>query len=158
MPEVYAGKKELALDSQLYFLTSRFDQLGRDTMEPNRIAISDYVFNKEQIYAERLLNSQQLDKYKENYNTLQTNIVQPVLVIYLQDLSKSCLERIHERGRPYEQKIGLQFLEAIRSDYEELFAGWKICPVIRISMSEFDCTRNGDIEHLTNQVKYYVTT
>jgi len=156
LPAVYAGKKELALDSQLYFLTSRIEQLNRDVLAPGQIVITDYVFNKERIYARRLLDAQQLDLYDKIYQPTSAEVTQPTLVIYLRDSLQRCLERIRQRGRPYEQKIEPRFLESLISDYEQLFTGWRTCPVIHISMSEFDCGQDGDIEHLTNQVKYYV--
>jgi len=161
LPAVYAGKKELALDSQLYFLTSRISQLNRNALAPGQVVISDYVFNKERIYASRLLSGQQLDLYEKIYSAsggFNAEVTQPALVIYLRDSLQKCLERIHQRGRTYEQKIEPQFLEALSSDYEQLFTEWRTCPVIRISMSGFDCRRDGDIEHLTNQVKCYVAT
>jgi deoxyadenosine/deoxycytidine kinase len=156
LPGVYAGKRELALDSQLYFLTSRTHQLGRDVLPPGQLAVSDYVFDKERIYARRLLNSEQLELYRKLYQPCSAQVTAPALVIYLRDSPQKCLERIHQRNRPYEQRIQLQFLEALSSDYQRLFADWKICPVIRLSMSQFDCMRDGDIEHLARQIKCYV--
>ncbi|MBA7665725.1 Thymidylate kinase [subsurface metagenome] len=156
MPDVYAGRKELALDSQLYFLTSRIQQLNRITLTKGQIAISDYIFDKELIYAKRLLNSQQLDLYQKICRPFAVEVAAPVLVIYLQDSAKNCLERIHKRNRPYEQEIELQFLEALSADYQQLFADWKLCPVIRISMSKFDHTKDGDIDHLASQIQSYV--
>ena len=156
MPEVYAGKKELALDSQLYFLTSRAAQLNHETLAPSKIVVTDYVFNKERIYARRLLDARQLGLYEELYPRLSGEIAAPVLVIYLQDSVRRCLQRIHKRNRPYEQQIEPPFLEALHRDYEQLFATWKTSPVIRLSMSQFDCTQDGDVEHLTNQIRCYV--
>ena len=156
MPDVYAGKKELALDSQLYFLTSRIGQLSRDILPAGQVAISDYVFDKELIYARRLLNAQQLALYETICSPFAEKVVAPVLAIYLQDSPQKCLQRIHKRNRPYEQQIELQFLETLDSDYEQLFADWKTCPVIRISMSQFNCRPDSNIEHLANQVKYYI--
>jgi 2-amino-4-hydroxy-6-hydroxymethyldihydropteridine diphosphokinase len=156
MPDVYAGKKELALDSQLYFLTSRTKQLNHNTLSRRQIAISDYIFDKEFIYARRLLSAQQLALYEEICPPFAAKVAAPVLVIYLRDSVQKCLQRIHRRNRPYEQGIELQFLEALDSDYQQLFADWKTCPVIRKQMSRFDCTKDGDIESLANQVKSYV--
>ncbi|MHC4556748.1 MAG: 2-amino-4-hydroxy-6-hydroxymethyldihydropteridine diphosphokinase [Planctomycetota bacterium] len=150
MPEVYAGKKELALDSQLYFLTSRVKQLERSLLAQGRISISDYIFDKELIYARRLLDAQQLDLYEEIYPPFAAKVTPPVLIIYMQDSPRKCLERIHSRNRPYEQRIKLQFLEVMSCDYEQLFKQWKACPVIRLSTSD-----ETDIEHLANQIKYY---
>jgi deoxyguanosine kinase len=156
MPDVYAGKKQLALDSQLYFLTSRITQLNHNTLKPGRIAISDYVFDKELIYARRLLSPEQLTLYEQIYSPVAPNVSCPVLAIYLTDAVENCLQRIHRRNRPYEQKIQPQFLKALNADYEQLFAHWKTCPVIRIPASSLDYAAQTNIEHLANQIKSYV--
>ena len=157
MPDVYAGRKELALDSQLFFLTSRIEQLNHNTLAEGQIAISDYIFDKELIYARQLLNMQQLALYEKVYPPFSAEVTPPVLVIYLTDSVQNCLERIHRRNRPYEQGIKLQFLEALDSGYEQLFADWRICPVIRKQMSELDYTKEADIDHLADQIRCYVT-
>jgi len=156
MPEVYAGKKELALDSQLYFLTTRTEQLTPDILAPGKIAVSDYIFNKELIYARRLLDARQLALYEKTYPLLADQVSSPVLVIYLQDSAQSCLQRIHRRNRPYEQKIELQFLEMLDSDYQQLYKDWKTCPVIHKQMSKFNCAKDDDLQHLANQIKCYI--
>ena len=157
MPEVYAGNNELALDSQLFFLTSRVEQLGRNNLSPGEIYISDYVFDKELIYAGALLNSRQLELYKEIYRPLATKVTTPVLVIYMRDSVQNCLERIHRRNRPYEQQITPDFLKQLDYDYEQLFHDWKHSPVVRLSTLELDYSNDGTIESLVNQVKCYVT-
>ncbi len=156
LPDVYAGKKELALDSQLYFLTARTSQLDASVLNGRQVVISDYVFDKERIYARELLNPRQLAIYEQIYPPFAAKVSAPVLAIYLMDSVENCLKRIHKRNRPYEQKIRPAFLKALNAGYEQLFSDWKICPVIRITMSNFDCTKNTDIEHLANQVKCYV--
>jgi deoxyadenosine/deoxycytidine kinase len=155
---VYAGKKELALDSQLYFLTNRTKQLNRDVLPTGRITISDYIFEKERVYAKLLLSPQQFDLYKRIYPSFAAKVAPPVLVIYMVDLPQTCLERIYKRNRPYEQRIKLQFLNALAKGHERLFADWKTCPVIRLSGSNFDCTKPADVDLLANQIKYYVAS
>jgi 2-amino-4-hydroxy-6-hydroxymethyldihydropteridine diphosphokinase len=156
MPDVYAGKKELALNSQLFFLTSRARQLDTGRLGCGRVVISDYCFDKELIYARRLLDSRQLALYEEIFPPFAAKVAKPVLVIYLTDSIANCLERIRRRNRPYEQGIKKELLEAFSSDYEELFDDWKGCPVIRLSVSEFDCTRQADVKRLAEQVVNYV--
>jgi 2-amino-4-hydroxy-6-hydroxymethyldihydropteridine diphosphokinase len=158
MPDVYAGKKQFALDSQLYFLTSRTEQLNPNILARGQIAVSDYIFDKELIYARRLLDNQQLALYEKTCPPFAGQVALPALVIYLRDSAQSCLERIHRRNYPYEQKIELQFLEALDSDYQQLFADWKTCPVIRVLISEFDCTKDADISHLAEQIKCYISS
>jgi len=156
MPDVYAGKKEVALDSELYFLTNRAEQLNRNILVPGQMIISDYIFDKTLIYARRWLNEQQLALYDQIYPPFAAKTASPTLVIYLTDSVQKCLKRIHRRSRPYEQGIKKQFLEALSAGYEQLFSDWKICPLIRISVSKFDCTNEGDIDQLINQIKSYV--
>ena len=156
MPDVYAGKKELALDSQLYFLTSRVEQLNHNTLKKDQIYISDYIFDKELIYSRETLAPEQLTLYEKIYQPSVRKVTLPVLVIYLVDSLQNCLKRIHKRNRPYEQKIETQFLEKLDTGYEQLLKHWKTCPVIRKQTPELDYTDDASIDHLANQIKCYV--
>ena len=155
MPKVYAGRTELALDSQLYFLNGRVEQLDRDTLATGRLLLSDYVFEKELIYAGRLLNTEQFALYEDIHKRLRSKPAAPVLVIYLWESAQICLDRIHNRNRPYEQNIRRDFLNVLTGDYERLFAEWKTCPVIRLKTSELDYEQSGTIEKIARQVRYY---
>jgi 2-amino-4-hydroxy-6-hydroxymethyldihydropteridine diphosphokinase len=156
LPDVYAGKKELALDCQLFFLTGRVAQLNHHSLKAGEMVFADYVFDKELIYAKHLLNAEQLALYNTIHNQIISDIASPVLVIYLTDSVENCLERIHRRGRPYEQKIQSSFLEALSRGHDELFADWEKCPVMRLSESKFDYMQEENIRHLANQIKSYV--
>lgn len=153
LPDVYAGKKELALDSQLFFLIHRSGQLNPSGIAQDRISLSDYIFDKELIYARRLLDDHQLALYQEIYPSFAAKVASPVLVIYIRDPVTDCLKRIHSRNRPYEQQIELSFLEALNADYDWLFEDWKKCPVIRISTSQA-----ADVARLAQQIKYYTVS
>lgn len=158
LPDVYAGEKKLALDSELYFLTSRAKQLKADKLESGRICINDYVFGKELIYARRLLDAQQLALYQEIHPPFAAQVTAPVLVIYMRDSAQNCLERIHSRNRPYEQQIELEFLRDLDSGYERLFYDWKLSPVIRMQTSKLDYANEACIENLVSQIKCYITS
>ncbi|MCK4914132.1 MAG: 2-amino-4-hydroxy-6-hydroxymethyldihydropteridine diphosphokinase [Planctomycetes bacterium] len=156
LPEVYAGKKQAAFDSQMYFLKGRIKQLDSKKMMPPKLVISDYVFEKELIYAEQLLNLEQLVLYKEKYNLAKGKVSPPVLIIYLRDSAENCLERIHRRSRPYEQQIELSFLNALDENYENLFNSWKRCPVIRIEAAKLDYSKTDWTKHLIKQIRSYI--
>jgi deoxyguanosine kinase len=158
LPAVYAGHKEYALASQIYFLTSRTEQLNLNILKDGRSYITDYVFEKELIYANYFLDEQHLTLYQKTNKQMAGKITQPVLVIYLQDSPEKCLERIHKRNRPYEQEIQTDFLQALSNAYEKLFDEWKTSPVISLSMDKFDSTKAEDIDFLKNQIKSYIAT
>ena len=157
LPKVYKGDTDLALDCQLYFLNSRLRQLNPETLTAGQIAVSDYVFEKELIYAEQFLNTEQLNLYKDFYNSLARKTAEPVLVIYLRDSSENCLEKIHSRNRPYEQKIALEMLRQLQKSYDCLFKNWEKTPLIRLDMNKFDCFDNKDIDNITEQIKAYIS-
>jgi deoxyguanosine kinase len=152
LAEVYAGEKKLALDSELFFLTERAKQLHKNKLKSGNIYFSDYVFGKEMFYAKHLLDAQQLNLFNEVRPLLAGQVTAPVLVIYMRDPAQNCLDRIHNRNRPYEQEIELSFLQQLDSDYEQLFKNFKSCPFIRISTSQ-----GTDVEFLADQIKYYTT-
>jgi 2-amino-4-hydroxy-6-hydroxymethyldihydropteridine diphosphokinase len=158
LAEVYAGRKNFALDSQLYFLDTRVEQLSKDSLKAGRAAVTDYVFDKEMIYAKRTLDSAQLAQYKERNSYLADTVAKPVLVIYLKDSVQKCLERIRRRNRPYEQQIELETLKNLSDDYEKLFADWPRSPVIRLAANEFNCLDNADVKNLANEVRCYSAT
>ncbi|UCG47896.1 MAG: 2-amino-4-hydroxy-6-hydroxymethyldihydropteridine diphosphokinase [Phycisphaerales bacterium] len=158
MPDVYAGRKELALDSQLYFLTSRIDQLSPDSLSAGQIVLTDYVFDKEMIYARRLLDERQLELYEKTYAPLAARVAEPVLVLYLRDSAEECLQRIHDRNRPYEQQITLDFLKDLAGDYETLFDNWKNCPVIRLNTPNLDYGDGNTIARLADHLRHYLST
>ncbi|OHB58360.1 MAG: 2-amino-4-hydroxy-6-hydroxymethyldihydropteridine diphosphokinase [Planctomycetes bacterium GWF2_50_10] len=154
LAKVYAGKHDLALDSQLYFLMTRVEQLS--SIKPGEIAIADYVFEKEFIYAKRLLDAQQCDLYCRINNGVSGSIAQPSLLVYLKDTPQRCLERIHLRARPYEQKIEPAFLEELFEDYQALVAEWRISPVITITVDGFDCRDRAKTDELAKEIKFYL--
>lgn len=157
LKKVYAGQKNLSLDSQLFFLTERVKQLSGDNLTLGRLSVSDYIFEKEMIYAGLLLDSEQFALYGTVYRNLVEKVLQPALVIYLADSADNCLQRIYNRNRPYEQKIELEFLGNLVTAYERLFKTYKRCPVVRIEMPDFDSSREDDIKHLIKQIKAYIT-
>jgi 2-amino-4-hydroxy-6-hydroxymethyldihydropteridine diphosphokinase len=154
LPQVYAGNKDLALDSQLYFLTSRVEQLNPAILDKDRPVVTDYVFQKEQIYANLLLSAEQLALYQKIYSQLSPVVASPAVVIYLPDSPKKCLERIRRRNRPYEQGIKMGFLSAIDAGYKKLIADWTLSPVI--TLTDFDCLNQNAVDLLACRIEYYI--
>jgi len=156
MADVYAGKQEMALDCQLYFLKSRVQQLKKAELTAGKAVVSDYLFDKEMIYARETLTAEQLGVYDKHNRNAVGEVAKPVLAIYFYDSPEACLERIHERNRPYEQNISLSMLQSLYNAYEELFSGWDKSPVMRISAGEFDCMHKDSVRGLAEEVEGYI--
>jgi len=156
MPEVYAGQTAYALDSELYFLVHRTEQLSKQRLSPGRVVVSDYLFEKMTIYSRCLLEERQLFLYQKIYAPFAQAVADPVLVLYLHDSSNHCLDRIHHRNRVYEQGIRTDFLDRLDTEYESLVGRWTRSPIIRLDVDRFDCLNPVHMEELTRQVRHYV--
>ena len=154
LADVYAGHTELALDSELFFLSSSASQLRKKKLKAGNRYISDYVFDKALIYASGWLSESDLKAYKKHYDSVMEGVGAPVLVIYMQDSITNCLQRIHQRNRPYEQQIETSFLEHLAAGYETLYTDYAVCPVMRIRPDQ--CFDVEQVDTIVRQVKFYL--
>ncbi len=157
LPQVCAGRKDLAMKSQLYFLDSREEQLSRDVLPPGRLVISDYIFEKDGIFARRTLDQAQWAEYRQHYDRTAQEIAAPTVVIYLYGNCRLCLDRIRSRNRPYEQRIELAELQSLADDYEQFFQGWRSSPVIKLDIERFDCRHGTALRRLADELLYYTS-
>lgn len=155
LPEVYAGNKNVVLDSELFFLSSSAAQLRRDRLKPGQGYISDYVFDKALVYASSWLDAEELDSYKRHYACVVELVAKPTVVIYLNDTVQACLDRIHRRNRPYEQHIEPFFLNDLKQKYDALYANWMICPVIRLDAGQ--CALPEQAAAWAEEIRHYTT-
>jgi deoxyguanosine kinase len=118
--------------------------------------VSDYIFDKDKIFASRTLTGEQFSKYKEEYTTAAASVARPVLSIYLKDRPENALDRIHSRNRSYEQDIRIETLGELAAEYDDLFAGFKQCPVITLDAAKFNCMDNDHVQDLVKQVGSYI--
>jgi 2-amino-4-hydroxy-6-hydroxymethyldihydropteridine diphosphokinase len=154
LADVYAGHTELALDSELFFLSSSAAQLRKDRLKPGKRYVSDYVFDKALIYASGWLSETDLQIYRKHYESIMEGIGVPVLVIYLYDSMENCLQRIHQRNRPYEQQIEIPFLQHLARGYDALYTDYVLCPVLRIRPDE--CRTDEQVDRIARQVQFYL--
>ena len=156
LARVYAGQKSFALDSQLYFLLSRCEQLRPDSFSPDGIAVSDYIMDKEMIYARIWLDAVQFEIYRKINAVMSKTVAAPAIAIYLKLSPQDCLQRIRKRSRSYEQGIDLNFLEKLHIGYEKLFETFNRCPVITIDAGAVDFRQKQEIESIGKKINYYI--
>ncbi len=154
LADVYAGHTELAFDSELFFLSSSASQLRKNQLKPAKRYVSDYVFDKALIYASNWLNETDLQAYRKHYDSVFDGVADPMLVIYLHDSIEGCIERIHLRNRPYEQRIERSFLEHLARGYESLYTDYALCPVVRIGPDE--CRTAEQVDRIAEEVQFYL--
>jgi len=138
LPRLLRGDKTVALPAELFFLLGRARQLDAAAIPPGATAVCDYIFDKNRLFAELTLDTEQLALYSQAERAVLPRIAEPRVVIHLTDTMDNCIARIRRRGRDYEQSITPAWLERLSDAYDRLFTNWQGCPVVRIDVAQLD--------------------
>jgi len=151
----YRDQPGAALAAQLHFLIERFKQWrALDLGGPaRRTVISDYLFEKDKIYAYLNLNDAELALYKQYYALLAEQIPIPDLVIYLEAKPEILRVRIGRKNAPMEHKVSGEYLEELVQAYSHFFHHYKTSDLLVVATSEMDFVhRKPDFEELLNRL------
>jgi deoxyguanosine kinase len=136
----YQDRKRYAFQTQIFFLLSRYQQ--QHEAVPTALArgnlISDYTFDKDQIFARLNIEADELAMYERVHAILATKIPHPDLVVYLRADTDTLMERIALRDRPYERAMDREYIEALRQTYDDFFAHYTVAPVLTIDANRID--------------------
>jgi len=132
LEKYYADPGRYALPTQLHFLFQRVEQLQafRQNDLFRAVYISDYMMEKDRLFARLTLTEAEFDIYDVLYDRVVDSVPAPDLVIYLQADVPVLLERIERRGREYEQHIDPAYLNGLCGAYAEFFRRYEAAPVL----------------------------
>ena len=155
LEKFYENPRNAALPTQLYFLMQRTRQLKKlkqdDMFNPVRVA--DFLIQKDRLFAEVILDSDELDLYEQVYSNLTLDIRRPDLVVYLQAPVEVLLERINRRGIKHEKWVEAAYLERLCDAYVRFFYQYNDAPLLIVNAADIDFAHNDDeYELLLEQV------
>ena len=133
LEDFYRAPEQYALPLQAKFLLSRFGQLRADRWPEEGAVVTDYLFEKDILFARLNLGKPELQSHQGLWHMLKDQVRKPDAVIYLQADAELLLERVRQRDRSFEKGITLEYLQRLADGYEEMLAGYAHCPVIRMS-------------------------
>jgi deoxyadenosine/deoxycytidine kinase len=86
LEKFYDNPEQLALATQLYFLLIRSRQIQAINQQSifSNIRVSDFMPQKDRLFAQNNLTKDELDLYEQIYAYLTSSLPSPDLVIYLQ--------------------------------------------------------------------------
>jgi deoxyguanosine kinase len=151
----YRNPRTAALPAQLFFLFQRAKQLEalhqHDLFAATQL--SDYLFDKDRLFARLNLDADELDLYEKVYARLSLDVPSPDLVIYLQAPTDVLLERIARRGIGYEQQIDRTYLERLNSAYAAYFHDYRAAPLLIVNAAQADfVNRDRDYQQLLTEL------
>jgi len=151
----YRDKPGASFQTQFYFLLERYKQLKALDLSASahRTIISDYLFEKDKIFAYLNLSDAELRLYDEYYALLAENVPIPDLVIYLQAKPETLKKRIAKKNVAMEEQISDEYVEEIIRAYEHFFFHYKSSDLLVIETSEIDFVdRNEDLQELLRRL------
>jgi deoxyguanosine kinase len=166
LADFYKDQARYRFQTQMFFLLNRFSQ-QQEMTQPDlftRITISDYLFDKDRIFAYLNLDENELALYEQFYKLLEPKIVRPDLVIFLQADTDTLLRRIKLRARPFEKDMDHDYIAAVNEAYNHFFFRYSDTPLLVINTSDIDFVhRREDLDDLLKQIlsmkqgtQYYV--
>lgn len=166
LSDFYKDPARYRFQTQMFFLLNRFSQ-QQEMAQPDlftQITISDYLFDKDRIFAYLNLDDNELGLYEQFYKILEPKIVRPDLVIFLQADTDTLLRRIKLRARPFEKEIDPNYIASVNEAYNHFFFRYSDTPLFVINTSDIDFVhRQEDLDDLLKQIlsmkqgtQYYV--
>ncbi len=146
LSDFYADRARYAFQTQIFFLLSRYRQ-QRSTI-PQSLAdnvdlISDYMFDKDALFARINLKGDELEMYYRVHEALAEKIPPPTLVVYLRASTDTLMQRIAMRDRSYERQMQRAYIEELNNTYDEFFLKqYHTSPVLTIDASNLDFVGN----------------
>lgn len=151
----YDGQPGAAFQAQLAFLIRRFEQLRALDLGPQsqKVVISDFIFEKDKLFACLNLADQELDTYNRFYSYFREQIPTPDLVIYLQATPEVLKKRLKKKNAPGEKAINEEYLEEVVKAYEHFFFHYTSSDLLIVNTSEIDFVeRNQDLQELLRKI------
>jgi deoxyadenosine/deoxycytidine kinase len=151
----YEGEQGAAFQAQLAFLVRRFEQLRDLDLGPRsqKVVVSDYIFEKDKIFAYLNLTDVELETYNRYYNHFRDQLPTPDLVIYLQATPEILKKRMKKKNAPGEKAISDDYMEELVKAYEHFFFHYTSSDLLIVNTSEIDFVdRNEDLQELLRKI------
>jgi deoxyguanosine kinase len=166
LEKFYMQPEEYAFRTQMFFLLERYTQLQelhqKDLFQ--NYVVSDYIFEKDKIFAYLNLSDDELKIYEHVVQGLDKNVIAPDLVVYLQSSVERLMANISKRQREIEKERSEGYIDNLNDAYNYFFSRYKASRVMIVNSDEADFVNNpDDFENLVNEifrtdssaVKYY---
>lgn len=151
----YKDRRGSAFAAQIWFLLARHRQ-QRDIRQGDlfqQAVVSDYLFEKDLIFAYLNLNDIELATYEKLYQLLKDDVVRPDIVIYLQARAPELAKRVAERGREVERRLSETYLEEVVQAYDYFFFRYDQTPLLVVDTNRYNPAKNdAEFEDLVRRI------
>ena len=149
LDDFYERMERWSFNLQIYFLNSRFNQMlecskkEKDTIQDRTIYEDAFIFAPN-LQAMGLMTNRDYENYKSIFNTLNSFVKDPDLLIYLRSGIPNLVDQIHKRGRDYENTISIEYLSRLNERYEAWIQSYDNSNLLVIEVDDIDFVKNPD--------------
>ena len=156
LEDFYKDPRRYAFQTQMFFLVSRYQEL-KEMRQPDLFhdaVVSDYLFQKDRIFANINLSDRELMLYDKVAPLLEQEIPAPDLVVYLQSSPEVIRSRIQQRGRHYEKSMDPVYTATLAEAYNYFFFHYREAPLLVVNTNEMNFVdRRADLEELVARIE-----
>ncbi len=143
LDDFYNHMERWSFNLQIYFLKSRFQQLlniknNKKTIVQDRTIYEDAHIFAPNLKAMGLMNQRDFKNYQELFELMESLIKGPDLLIYLSSSIPNLVNKIHKRGRKFENSISIDYLSRLNERYEAWTSTYDKGKIIIIDVDEID--------------------
>ena len=147
LDDFYNHMERWSFNLQIYFLKSRFQQLlkiknGKKTTIQDRTIYEDAHIFAPNLKAMGLMNQRDFKNYQELFELMESLIQGPDLLIYLRSSIPNLVNKIHKRGREYENSISIDYLSRLNERYEAWSSTYDKGKMVIIDVDNLDFIEN----------------
>ena len=147
LDDFYNHMERWSFNLQIYFLKSRFEQLlsfkeSKKTIIQDRTIYEDAHIFAPNLNAMGLMNQRDFNNYQGIFSLMESLIKGPDLLIYLRSSIPNLVNKIHKRGREYENSISIDYLSRLNERYEAWISTYDEKKLIIIDVDSLDFVDN----------------
>jgi len=136
------ARHALAVQSQFLLQRSAHPSAGVPTSASQALIVSDFLPQKDVIYARLNLDPEEFALYQRMAQRLATPLRAPDLVIYLQASPETLFARIQKRSGGIESQISDAYLRALCDAYNQFFYHYTDAPLMTVNAENLEPAEN----------------
>lgn len=140
----YEDPRHYAFQTQIFFLLSRYKQQQQLFQADlfHRFLVTDYIFEKDKIFAYLNLQDDELKLYETIVSSIEQKVPTPDLVVYIQSSVERLMDNIRRRGRDMERSMSEEYIRDLNEAYNYFFFRFKACPLLIVNSTAIDFVGN----------------
>ncbi|MEZ4315985.1 MAG: deoxynucleoside kinase [Myxococcota bacterium] len=142
LADFYRDTARYSFSTQIYLLNRRFQQ-HQEIIWRGGGGVQDRTIYEDAVFAKTLVDQDLMEErdyqtYLQLFKHMSNFMCRPHVIVYLDLSPESSLERVRQRSRDVESGITLEYLTALRNEYEVFIHDVsRRIPVIRVNWEEY---------------------